>query len=168
MNSAELLTDAFERVVENARSAADGLTPDQLVHRPAGHQNSIAWLLWHLTRVQDDHVSELAGTEQAWTAEGWHERFDLDLPTADTGYGHNSTEVDRVHADGGLLVDHLTAVTARTTAYLPTLSEADFDRVVDENWDPPVTLGARLISVVNDTTQHVGQAAYVRGLLAAE
>ena len=167
MNSAELLTNAFERVVDDAQSAVDGLAPDQLVHRPAGSQNSIAWLVWHLTRVQDDHVSELADTEQVWTGEGWYERFGLDLAAADTGFGHTSAEVDLVRAEGALLVDHLAAVTARTAAYLPTLAESDFDRVVDGNWDPPVTLGVRLISVVNDTTQHVGQAAYVRGLLAA-
>ena len=165
MDSAELLTDAFERVVEDARSAVSGLTADQLTHRPGGHQNSICWLIWHLARVEDDHVSDLAGLDQAWTSDGWYERFGLELPPEDTGYGHSSADVDRVRADPALLVDYLTAVTDRTLAYLPTLTEADFDRVVDANWDPPVTLGVRLVSVINDTTQHVGQAAYVRGLL---
>ncbi len=45
------------------------------------------------------------------------------------------------------------------------LQPADLDVVVDERWDPPVTLGVRLVSVVNEVNQHVGQAAYVRGLL---
>ena len=57
------------------------------------------------------------------------------------------------------------AVYARTIEYVRTLQDADLDRVVDTSWDPPVTLGVRLVSVVNDDQQHVGQAAFVRGLL---
>lgn len=166
MNSAELLTDAFTRIVENAREAVAELPADRLAERPGGTQNSIAWLVWHLARVEDDHVSELAGVEQTWLADGWVDRFGLDLPADATGYGHTSAEVDRVRADGDLLGDYLAAVTDRTTTYLASLSEADYDRVVDDAWDPPVTVGVRLVSVINDATQHVGQAAYVRGLLA--
>ncbi len=54
---------------------------------------------------------------------------------------------------------------ARTAEFVAGLSAADLDRVVDESWDPPVTLGVRLVSVVDDDAQHAGQAAYVRGLL---
>jgi hypothetical protein len=46
-----------------------------------------------------------------------------------------------------------------------SLSEADLTRVVDRNWDPPVTVSVRLVSVIADDLQHVGQAAYVRGIL---
>ena len=57
---------------------------------------------------------------------------------------------------------------ARTVAHLAGLSEADLDRVVDERWDPPVTLGVRLVSVISDDLQHAGQAAYLRGLVTSE
>ena len=56
---------------------------------------------------------------------------------------------------------------ARTHGYLATLTAGDLDRIVDERWDPPVTLGVRLVSIVDDDIQHAGQAAYVRGLLGA-
>ncbi|MEK8106882.1 DUF664 domain-containing protein [Micromonospora sp. M12] len=63
------------------------------------------------------------------------------------------------------LVDYYEAVAARTGSFLAGVGPLDLDRVVDETWDPPVTLGVRLVSVADDDLQHAGQAAYVRGLL---
>jgi uncharacterized damage-inducible protein DinB len=167
MTPAELLTDAFERILEGGRAVVDGLDEDQLTHRPGREANPVAWLVWHLARVQDDHVADVAGRTQVWTEEGFQERFDLPFDESDIGFGHNTEDVARVRADAGLLTAYLEAVHARTVAFLADLSEEDLDRVVDERWDPPVTLGARLVSVVNDDAQHLGQAAYVRGLLGA-
>ncbi|MGH3586768.1 MAG: mycothiol transferase, partial [Pseudonocardia sp.] len=124
----------------------------------------VAWLVWHLARVQDDHVADVAGTEQRWTAGGWAERFGLPFAVADTGYGHSAEEVGAVRVDAELLAGYLADVHAATVAYLDTVTADDLDRVVDTHWDPPVTLGVRLVSVVADDLQHVGQAAYVRGL----
>ena len=166
MTPAELLTDAFERIVEGGRDVVDGLDDDQLTWRPGPDANPIAWLVWHLARVQDDHVADVAGLEQVWTAQGFADRFGLPFDPGDTGYGHTSAEVAQVRVGGGLLAEYLTAVHAQTTAYVATVGLDDLDRVVDTHWDPPVTLGARLVSVVNDGSQHLGQAAYVRGLLA--
>jgi uncharacterized damage-inducible protein DinB len=165
MTPSELLKDAFARVVESADRVVDGLTEDQLASRPTPQANSIAWLLWHLARVQDDHVAEVAGTEQVWTAQGYAERFGLPFEESATGYGQTSAEVGRVRVSGDLLRSYLRSVHEATLAFLETLAEEDLDRVVDRRWNPPVTLGVRLVSVVNDDSQHVGQAAYVRGLL---
>jgi len=167
MTPAELLTDAFGRILEDGLAVVDGLTTDQLATRPAPHANSIAWLVWHLTRVQDDHVADVAGTGQVWTDRDFVGRFGLPFPASDTGFGHSKAAVAEVRPDGDLLAAYLSAVHAQTVAYVGTLDEADLDRVVDTRWDPPVTLGVRLVSVVNDDTQHLGQAAYVRGLLGA-
>lgn len=167
MNSAELLSDALNRVREDCRPVVEGLTVDQLATRPNSTGNSIAWLLWHTARIIDHQVSEVAAVEQAWTAEGWVTRFGLDLPPDATGYGHNSAEVSAVRAEGELLCAYLQAVIGHTTRYLHTLTDPDYDRIVDESWDPPVTLGVRLVSIINDATQHLGQAAYVRGLLGS-
>jgi uncharacterized damage-inducible protein DinB len=128
--------------------------------------NSIAWLLWHLTRVQDDHVADVAGTEQVWTSQGYHERFGLPFDAGDIGFGHTSDQVGLVQPEAELLLAYHRATHQQTLAFVRTLGPDDLDRVVDTQWDPPVTLGVRLVSVVNDCTQHVGQAAYVRGLLA--
>jgi uncharacterized damage-inducible protein DinB len=165
MTPAELLTESLERVRESATAAVDGLSADQLAERPGPDANTIAWLVWHLARVQDDHVADVAGTEQVWTAQGYAERFGLPFETGDIGYGHSSEQVGQVRAEAELLTAYLGAVHEQSVTYLRTLDADDLDRVVDERWDPPVTLGVRLVSVVNDDTQHVGQAAYVRGLL---
>jgi uncharacterized damage-inducible protein DinB len=167
MTPAELLKDAFGRVVETGTSAVDGLTDDQLTQRVGADANTIAWLVWHATRVQDDHVSEVAGTEQVWTSQGFAERFGLPFDDAATGYGMSTEEVGDVRASAEQLAAYLRATHDATAAYLDTLADADLDRVVDDRWDPPVTLGVRLVSVVNDGTQHVGQAAYARGILGA-
>ena len=166
MDVAELLTDAFGRVNESVHEVVDGLSAAQLAFRPDADANSIAWLVWHLTRIQDDHVADVAGTEQVWTAAGWRERFDLPFAATDTGYGHSSDDVDAVRADAALLAGYHDAVHAASIAYVRGLEAGDLDRVVDEGWDPPVTLGVRLVSVIADDLQHAGQAAYTRGLLS--
>jgi hypothetical protein len=165
MTPAELLIDSFERVLESGTAVVADLSEDQLAHRPSPDANPIAWLVWHLARVQDDHVAGVSGLEQVWTAQDFVGRFGLPFAAEDIGYGHSSDEVGRVHASADLLTEYLTAVHEQSVGYLATLTEADLDRVVDTHWDPPVTLGVRLVSVVNDDAQHVGQAAYLRGLL---
>ncbi|MGN2637229.1 mycothiol transferase [Nocardia takedensis] len=166
MTSAELLTDAFDRIRQNVHDAVEGLSERELSTVVEPGTNTVAWLLWHLTRVQDDHVAEVAGHQQTWTADGWASRFELSLPESDTGYGHGPREVaalDGVSAD--LLLGYHDATHARTLDYVRGLTDADLPRVVDQRWDPPVTLGVRLISVVDDDIQHSGQAALLRGIL---
>jgi uncharacterized damage-inducible protein DinB len=165
MTPAELLSDAFGRIHQAASGVLDGLTEEQLTARPGADANTIAWLVWHLARVEDDHVAEVAGHEQLWTADGYSARFGLPFDDSAIGYGQTTEEVGQVRAPAELLDDYQLAVHARTLDYLGGLDAEDLDRIVDERWDPPVTLGARLVSVLNDATQHVGQASYVRGLV---
>ncbi|WTU05178.1 DinB family protein [Kitasatospora sp. NBC_00070] len=166
MNCAALLVDAFGRVRESVHEAVAGLGPDELAERLDPKANSVAWLVWHLTRVQDDHVAEVAGTEQLWTAGGWYDRFDLPFPVDATGYGHTARQVAALRVDSGdLLTGYYDAVHAHTLAYVRGLGGPALDRIVDENWTPPVILGVRLVSVVSDSLQHAGQAAFVRGIL---
>jgi hypothetical protein len=166
MDIADLLVDAFGRVRESVHGAVSGLSEEQLAARLDPGANSIAWLVWHLTRVQDDHVCAVAGVEQAYAAKGWAKRFDFPFDDAAIGYGHSSADVAAVRvADPALLLDYYEDVHRQTLEYVRGLTAADLDRVVDERWDPPVTLGVRLVSIADDDIQHAGQAAYVRGLL---
>jgi len=165
MDVSDLLTDALGRVREQIPDLVKGLSDDDLAWRPDPEANSIAWLVWHLTRIEDDHVAGVAGTEQVWTAGGWAERFDLPFATDEHGYAMSSDDVGKVHVSGDLLAGYYDAVAARSASYVADLRPADLDRVVDEQWDPPVTLGVRLVSVVNEVNAHLGQAQYVRGLL---
>ncbi|WP_279494727.1 mycothiol transferase [Actinocrispum wychmicini] len=166
MTSAQLLIDAFGRVRDVVHEVVDGLTAEQLAYRVDEDANSIAWLVWHLTRIQDDHIAEVADTAQVWTAKGWFDRFGLPLDPTDTGYGHTSDQVAQVRVPAGdLLTGYHDEVYAETVAYIKDLRDDDMPRIVDYNWDPPVTLGVRLISVISDDLQHAGQAAIVKGIL---
>ena len=168
MRSADLLRYAFDQVDETLRRTLDGLDPDDLSRRPGPDANTIGWLAWHLVRVQDDHVAELAGHDQVWTGEKWAERFGLPFDPSETGYGFDAEQVGAVRVSSvDLLVGYASAVHARTARYLEGLSDEDLDRVIDESYDPPVTVGVRLVSVLSDDLQHLGQAAYARGLLDA-
>ncbi|WP_435974625.1 mycothiol transferase [Streptomyces sp. Qhu_M48] len=163
MNSAGLLADTFGRVREAVHEAVEGLSEDELSVRLDPDANSIAWLVWHLTRIQDDHLAGAFGTEQLWDTDGWRDRFGLPFPAAATGYGQTRAQVAEVHAPAELLLGYHDAVHARTQELIGAVTNADLDRVVDTAWDPPVTLGVRLVSVLADDLQHAGQAAYVRG-----
>jgi hypothetical protein len=166
LTGADLIIDAFGRIRGLVHHAADGLDAPRLAERVDDGANSIAWLLWHLTRIQDDHVAEVAGTEQVWISAGWAGRFGLPFDVRATGYGHTSDEVAAVRVKSAeLLTGYHDAVYQRTIDYVKALGDAEFDRVVDESWKPPVTLGVRLISVISDGMQHAGQAAFVRGIL---
>ena len=164
MNTSELLLDAFDRVTQTARHAVEGIAADDLVFRADPDANTLSWLVWHLARVNDDHVADAFGSEQVWTAQGWHGRFGLPFDTAETGYGQSTEDVGRVNVSADLLLGYLDAVHEATAAHLRGVTDADLDRVVDTAWDPPVTLGVRLVSVISDGLEHAGQAAYVRGI----
>lgn len=166
MTSAELLVDAYSRIRHIVHQAVDGLPPDSLAARVDPDANSIAWLVWHLSRVQDDHLADVMGTEQVWTSRGWAQRFGLPFEPSATGYGHGTKEVAAVKVSSGdLLTGYFDAVHDETTRFVSGVTDSDLERIVDKRWDPPVTLGVRLVSVISDNLQHAGQAAFVRGIL---
>jgi hypothetical protein len=166
MGAADILVDAFGRVREIVHQVVDGRTPGELAFRVDRQANSIAWLVWHLTRIQDDHVADVAQTEQVWTAGGWSQQFGLPFPPSATGYGHSSEDVAVVQVRSGeLLTGYHDAAHDATIRYLERLTDADFARIVDRSWDPPVTLAVRLVSVISDDLQHAGQAAFIAGVL---
>ncbi|BDB40321.1 MULTISPECIES: mycothiol transferase [Mycobacterium] len=158
----ELLRDAFTRLIEHVDELTDGLTDEVADYRPTPEANSIAWLIWHSARVQDIQLAHVAGVEQAWT--DWVDRFGLDLPRNDTGYGHSAQDVAKVRAPADLLAGYYRAVHRLTLEYVATVTADELARVVDTNWDPPVTASARLVSIIDDCAQHLGQAAYLRGM----
>jgi hypothetical protein len=166
METNELLAELFGRIPDHVRAAVDGLDADALHARPAPGANSIGWTVWHLTGVQDHPVAVLLGEDQLGVTGAGAPRFGVDADPANTGYGHTADQVATVRPDGAeVLLDYHLAVHERTRGLLARLTPADLDRVVDERWDPPVTLGVRLVSIADDDIQHAGQARYIRGLL---
>jgi hypothetical protein len=123
-------------------------------------------LVWHSARVQDHHVAELVDSDQIWIEDDWAHRFGLAPDPSNTGYGHTADDVAAVRpVRPEALLEYLGAVDRRTHMFLQRLTPVELDRIVDRRWDPPVTLGVRLVSIADDSLQHLGQAAYVRGLL---
>ena len=161
----ELLRDSFTRLIEHVDELTDGLTDEVASYRPTPQANSIGWLIWHSARVQDIQVCDIAKMlADVWTRDGWVDRFSLDLPRDDTGYGHSADAVAKVRASAELLAGYYHAVHDMTLEFVETMTDADLDRIVDRRWDPPVTASARLVSIVDDCAQHLGQAAYLRGI----
>lgn len=162
--SAELLTEAFDRISAVVHAALQGTSIEVLTFRVDPGANTMAWLIWHLSRVQDDHIAELVDQEPVWTQDGWFDRFELPFDREATGFRQSAGEVDAVRVEADLLAGYYDAVHGRTIDYLHTLSESDLAKIVDTRWDPPVTLAVRLVSILSDDLQHAGQASYVRGL----
>ena len=166
MNALALLEDLFSRLAPSVERTLDGLAPEELVAQPRAGANTIGWLVWHMGRVQDNHVAELLGADQLWTSGEFAAGFGLVAAADDTGYGHSAEQVLGVRPrDTSVLLGYFSAVTARTREWLDTLCDDDLDTIVDRRFDPPVTMGVRLVSVADDGLEHAGQAAYVRGLL---
>lgn len=160
-----VLLDGFARVRDTLHTVVDDLGPEALNWRPEPDANSIAWLGWHLARVQDDHLAGISDGDQVWLA-GWSDRFALPVDPASIGYGQTPEQARAVRVDSGdLITGYYDDVSQRTVQVIGALTDSDYDRIVDERWDPPVTLAVRVVSMLNDVTQHVGQAAYLKGLL---
>ncbi|MCB1289778.1 mycothiol transferase [Mycolicibacterium sp.] len=160
----EILRDSFTRIIEHVDDVTDGLSDEVSFFRPAPEANSICWLIWHSARIQDAQLGQIAGVEQVWFTGGWVDRFGLDLPRDAHGYGHTSDEVAKVRAPADLLAGYYHAVHKMTLEYIASVTAAELARVVDEHWNPPVTASVRLVSIVDDCAQHLGQAKYVRGI----
>ncbi|MGE2729367.1 mycothiol transferase [Mycolicibacterium vaccae] len=160
----EILRDFFTRLIEHVDAVTDGLTDEVSFYRPTPQANSIAWLLWHSARMQDAQLCDLAGTEQVWLREGWVDRFALDLPREAHGYGQTPEEVAKVRAPAELLSGYYHAVHRESLEYVASVTAEELARIVDRHWNPPVTASARLVSIVDDAAQHLGQAAYLRGI----
>lgn len=165
MDISALLTDLYGRIPPLARRAASGLDGDQLGKAPVPGANPIGWLVWHMARVQDHQIAEMFDHDQVWVSDGWAERFGMEPDPFNIGYGHTAEEVAAVRPDGpAVLVEYLDAVDTRTQGLLRDLTAAELDRVIDPSYDPPVTVGVRLISIADDCLQHAGQANYLRGV----
>src|ERR1700748_2917109 len=131
MTSAELLVDGFGRIRETVADVLSGLTPDQLAYRIDPDANPISWLVWHLTRVQDDHVAKAFGAVQVWSSGGWAKRFGLPEGTMETGYGHTTAQVTAVGAataSAALLAGYHEETWAQTVRLVSAVTDADLDR----------------------------------------
>lgn len=165
MNALDILLDAASRPLDALEALAPRLTDEVLNAHPAGHPNSVAWLLWHTGREIDVQLAHLTGLDELWTRDGFRERFALGAVGDGVGYGHTAEQARAVVVvDPQLLVEYASATVDALSDYLSTLDESALDAVVDPRWNPPVTRGVRLVSIIDDAAQHIAQAAYVCGM----
>ncbi len=171
MDWQQLVIGLFLRILEELETVLEGLTVEDLNQRPSPDGNSIGWLAWHLTRSHDRNTSELMGEEQLWTRDGWYARFDRNADPAETGFGHSTEEVSAFRSpEGRVVLEYHRAVVERAKEYVGgSLSENELDR---EAYSPTLgtthSVGRRLVGIIREGFQHVGQAAYVRGLLKGQ
>ncbi len=164
MDVSELLIELYGRVVPLVEEAVAGLGVDELGQSPEGADNNIGWLVWHMARVQDHHLAEIFECDQVWVDDGWATRFGLEADPNNIGYGPGPEDVGRVRPESAAaLLGYVQEVDRRTRTQLETITPTDLDRIVDDSWDPPVSMAVRLVSVADDCLQHVGQALYLRG-----
>ena len=167
MRATTILHNAATRPAEAAQRLRASLSSEVLNAHLGDHDNSVAWLLWHTGREIDVQTADLAGTSEAWSHEGYAQLTGIGAVGDGLGLGHTTGEAREITSDqGDALVDYVAAATDALLAYISTLTDADLDEVIDENWDPPVTRGVRLVSIIDDAAQHVGQAAYAVGALS--
>ena len=134
MDWKDLLTDGYGRVLEVLEHTLQGLTEDDLNWQPRQDCNSIGWLTWHLTRVQDDHVASLVGEEQLWTKDGWCVKFNRPLDPKDIGFGHSPEQVAAFKSPPvEPLLSYHQAVLERTNHYFLSLSSSDLDPPISCN-----------------------------------
>jgi pimeloyl-ACP methyl ester carboxylesterase len=166
MRISNFLIEAYGRIGPLVHRAAEGLTAEQLCHQVEPAANTVAWLVWHLSRIQDQHLSELAGLPELWADTKWAQTTGVDRDPVTRGQGDGPAEVAAVRPPGpdGLLA-YYDSVAGRTADYLTGVTDASLDRIVDESYTPAVSAGVRLASVLSDNLQHAGQALYLRGVI---
>ena len=166
MNWHDLLKDGYGRVPDFLEHVLKGLSQVDLNWQPKADCNSIGWLAWHLARQQDAQIASLMGEEQLWIKEKWYAKFNRQAEPMDLGFGDMPEQVAAFKTpDTKILLDYNRAVVERSQQYIQTLSESDLDKELEEPWfKPPPTVGVRLISIMDDSMIHAGQAAYARGL----
>ena len=167
MEGQQLIIDGYGRILQILERSLKGLTQEDLNELPHPDCNSMGWLAWHLTRVQDHHLADLIGEEQLWFRDGWHAKFNRASDPSDIGFGHSSADVAAFKApDVETLLEYHRVVLEQSKHYVNTLSAQDLDRELNEpQYQPLPTVGVRIISVMSDNLRHAGQVAYVRGLL---
>ncbi len=165
----QLLSEGYGRITGIVERALRNIDPDDLDRQPQADCNTIGWLIWNLTRVQDYHFANLIGEQQLWTSDGWHDRSGRPVDPADDGWRHTAEQVLAFRSpEPKVLLDYHRAVTERSRRFFDTLSADDLDRELDEpQYQPLPTVGVRIIGVMSENIQHAGQAAFVCGMLRA-
>ena len=123
MNVSEVYLELYGRISPLIRATVDGLDTATLTLAPKPGTNPVGWLVWHLTRVQDHHVSEVLDQPQLWVSDDWSARFGLTLIPGTWVSGHQTPDIATVKPESAqALIDYYDAVYARTRPILEGLT----------------------------------------------
>ncbi|HEY7138914.1 MAG TPA: DinB family protein [Methylomirabilota bacterium] len=107
-----------------------GLTDAQARERPHG-LNSVAWLVWHATRVEDATVSRFVDDQPQVLTEGqWRDRLGVDRRDVGSGMAEDEVESLSARIDTAALRGYAHAVADRTRSVTGSLTPAAWDEIV--------------------------------------
>jgi hypothetical protein len=167
----KLVLDSFLKQEKELEKVVEGLTEDDLSRQPAPDCNSIGWLVWHVIRSVDRNMSPVIGDEQLWLSAKWHARFGREPDPGETGYGHTAEQAKMFRSpDANTVVEYSKAIMAKSADYFNRkLTDSDLAREV---YNPTLkitrTVEETIVAEIWHSMHHLGQAAYVRGLLKGE
>lgn len=166
MEAMQLSIETVARAQERLLEALEQMTLEEANTMPNPLIKSVTWLIWHTARELDYQISDLKGQPPLWLSADWTSRFGLALPDDTQDWQHSPEEAAKVVVvDRQLLIDYLAAAVDLTQVYLQDVSLENLEEVIDDNWTPAVTRGARLVSIIDDAVMHSGQAVYTRRLV---
>jgi uncharacterized damage-inducible protein DinB len=141
--------------------ALDELAQDEVAWRPTNSSNSIAFILWHMTRAEDIFINRvMQGKRELYEAEGWDEK--LGTPTKTYQYTEEELQawpVPKVE----LLKEYTNSVRERTLTFLKPITSKKLSEVPMPERSP-LSIGAMLSHLCNEIAMHAGQIAYLRGM----
>ncbi len=143
--------------------ATEGLTDEQIYHQPSSDTNSMAWLIWHLSRWRDNISAAIAGEPQVWVSEGWAQRFDIE--PGRTGLGDSLEQVAAFRVERDLLLSYASAAHNALVERVSRMTAEDFDKEIEYMPGSSRPAWRALISVMGDSSEHTGQINYLRGMI---
>jgi hypothetical protein len=167
----QVILGLLERATNQIKLATDGATDAQLYYRPTTNANSIAWLVWHLSRLQDLVTSSISGEAEIWSSDGWAEQFALppDLPNDATGWGDSTEQVAAFRVERATLFGYMEAAHRVARERVARLTPEQLGQSIAWGTSQTPLYGPTwrvLVTLLNDSIQHTGQINYIRGLVS--
>ena len=153
----------LEASYRSLKQATEGLTDEQLYYQPTAETNSIAWLVWHLSRWRDAISATISGEPQIWVSEGWAERYGM--PSERTGMGDTPAQVTAFRVERAMLFGYVDATHRVTVERVSKLTPTQFVQLIVSHTGERHPAWRALAGVCSDSAQHSGQIAYLRGLM---
>ena len=154
----------LEAAYRSIKQATDDLTDEQLYYQPTAETNSIAWLVWHLSRWRDAVSATISGEAQIWVSAGWAQR--CGIPDERTGLGDTPAQVTAFRVERAVLFGYVEAAHQCTVGRVAALTPTQLEQSITSYTGEKRPAWRALAGVCGDSAQHTGQIAYLRGLMS--